>query len=72
MGQDTLDIVALLDAMAKSPRRDNSAYHAAVAEARRAFENAETALGGPVKVKMKTKIKRNGSYVVKWTFKRLA
>ena len=45
MGQDTLDIVALLDAMAESPRRDNSAYHAAMAEARRAFEDAEAALG---------------------------
>lgn len=72
MGQDTLDIAALLDAMAESPRRDNSAYHAAMAEARRAFEDAEAALGGPVKVKIKTKTKRNGSYVVKWTFKRLA
>jgi len=41
-----------------------------MAEARQAFEKAEAALGGPVRLKTKTKLKRNGDYVVKWTFKR--
>ncbi|WP_246723537.1 hypothetical protein [Rhizobium sp. ARZ01] len=64
-------MIALLKAMAESPKRDNSAYHEAMAEARQAFENAEAALGGSVTVKTKTKVKRrNGAYVVKWTFKR--
>ncbi|WP_281033456.1 hypothetical protein [Neorhizobium lilium] len=40
-----------------------------MAEARRSFEEAEAALGGPVTLKMKAKRKRNGDYVVKWTFK---
>jgi hypothetical protein len=64
------DMMAILKAMADSPKRDNSAYHQAMAEARQAFENAEAALGGPVRVKTKTKQKRSGEYVVKWTFKR--
>ena len=70
MNQDKPDMDALFKAMTESPRRDNSAYHTAMAEARRAFESAEAVLGGPVKVKTKTKVKRNGTYTVKWTFKR--
>lgn len=72
MAEDKLDTIALLKAIAASPKRDNSAYHQAIAEARRAFEDAEVALGGPVEVRAKTKMKRNGDYIVKWTFKRLA
>lgn len=70
MGEEKPETIALIKAVADSPKRDNSAYHQAMAEARQAFEQAETALGGPVKVKIKTKTKRNGDYVVKWTFKR--
>lgn len=63
------DTIALLKAIADSPKRDNSAYHQAMADARQAFEAAERALGGSVRLKTKTKNKRNGDYVVKWTFK---
>jgi hypothetical protein len=63
------DMAALLKAVAESPKRDNSAYHKAMAEARHAFEDAEKMLGAPVQVLTKTKTKRNGDYVVKWTFK---
>ncbi len=71
MAEDKLDTIALLKAIAESPKRDNSAHHQAIAEARQAFEEAEIALGGPVEVRTKTKMKRNGDYIVKWTFKRL-
>ncbi|MGK6311970.1 hypothetical protein [Neorhizobium sp. DT-125] len=70
MAEDKPDMTALLKAVADSPKRDNSAYHKAIAEARQAFENAEAALGGPVEVRTKTKMKRNGKYVVKWVFER--
>jgi hypothetical protein len=70
MNEDKPEIAALLKAMAESPRRDNSTYHKAMAEARQAFEDAETALGGPLQVKTKTKLTRKGRYVVKWTFSR--
>lgn len=70
MAEDKPDTIALLKAIAESPKRDNSAYHSAMAEARQAFENAQIALGGPVRLKTKTKKKRSGEYVVKWTFKR--
>ncbi|WP_438751601.1 hypothetical protein [Pararhizobium sp. O133] len=71
MAEDKLDTIALLKAVADSPKRDNSVYHRAMAEARQAFEAAEAMLGGPVRVKTKTKLKRDGEYTVKWTFKRL-
>jgi len=70
MDEDRPDMAALMKAVADSPRRDNSAYHKAMAEARQAFEDAEAALGGPVEMRIKTKLKRNGKYVVKWTFTR--
>lgn len=70
MSNDESQMMALLKAVADSPRRDNSVYHQAMTEARLAFENAETALGGPVQVKLKSKLKRNGKYTVKWTFER--
>lgn len=63
------DMTALLQEVADSPKRDNTAYHKAMAEARKAFADAEQALGAPLKVKIKTKIKPNGDYVVKWTFR---
>lgn len=64
------DMAAVMKAVADSPKRDNSAYHKAMAEARQAFENAEAVLGGTVEVKIKAKLKRNGKYVVKWVFER--
>lgn len=70
MSNDESQMMALLKAVADSPRRDNSAYHKAMTEARLAFESAERALGGPVEVKIKTKLKRSGKYIVKWTFER--
>ena len=69
MADDKTDMTAIFKAVADDPKRDNSAYHQAMAEARRSFEDAEAALGVPVTVKMKAKQKRNGDYVVKWTFK---
>ncbi|WP_426233219.1 hypothetical protein [Pararhizobium sp. DWP3-4] len=71
MAENKLDTIALLKAIADSPKRDNSAYHLAMAEARQAFEDAEVALGGPVRVRTKTKLKRSGGFTVKWTFKRV-
>jgi hypothetical protein len=70
MAEDEEDMKAILKALADGPRRDNSIYHKAIAEARRAFEQAEQALDGPVRLKTKTKRKKNGEYVVKWTFTR--
>lgn len=66
------DLSALIKAVADTPRRDNSAYHQALAEAREMFDQAEAALGGPVRIKTKTKtkLKPNGKYVVKWVFER--
>ncbi len=63
------DMIALIQAMAATPKRDNSAYHKAMAEARQAFGEAEQTLGGPVRVKTVTKRKGNGNFVVKWIFK---
>lgn len=71
MAENKLDTIALLKEIADSPKRDNSAYHLAMAEARQAFEDAEVALGGPVRVRTKTKLKRSGEFTVKWTFKRV-
>ncbi|WP_028748813.1 hypothetical protein [Rhizobium mesoamericanum] len=71
MGDGERDWTAVVKAVADSPRRDNSAYHQAMSDARQAFEAAEAALGGPVQVKTKTKMKRSGEYVVKWVFKRV-
>lgn len=63
------DLGAMVKALAESPRRDNSAYHQAMAQARLAFEQAQAEIGGPVAVTTKAKRKRNGNYVVKWVFK---
>lgn len=69
MNANDKDMIALIQAMAYAPKRDNSAYHKAMAEARQAFEQAEQTLGGPVRVKTVTKRKTNGNFVVKWIFK---
>jgi hypothetical protein len=71
VAHDKLDTVALLKELAETPKRDNSAYHQAIAEARQAFAQAEVALGGAVRLRTKSKLKRSGKYVVKWTFERL-
>ena len=63
------EINALIKAVADMPKRDNTDYHRAINEARQAFEDAETVLGCPVRVKMKTRIRRNGEYVLKWVFR---
>ena len=68
MTDDDLHLAAVLKSVVDSPRRDNSVYQKAMAEARRSFEVAEAAFGGPVRVEMKSKMKRNGKYVMKWTF----
>jgi hypothetical protein len=70
MSEEKPELAAILKAVAESPKRDNSAYHQAMAEARRAFEDAQASLGAHVEVRTKTKIKHNGDHVVKWTFKR--
>ncbi len=62
--------LALMKELVDSPKRDNSAYHKALAEARLAFEAAEIAIGGPVSVKTKVKHKKNGEFVVKWVFQK--
>jgi hypothetical protein len=54
----------------EGPKQDNSSYLRAISDARKAFEDAEAYLGGPVSVKSKVKAKQNGKYVVKWTFER--
>ncbi|WP_244530453.1 hypothetical protein [Rhizobium sp. NFR07] len=63
-------MTALIKAVADTPRRDNSAYHQAIADAREMFGQAEAALGGPVTVTTKAKLKANGKYVVKWVFEK--
>jgi len=70
MAHNKPDMAAVLKAVADSPKRDNSAYHKAMAEAREAFQAAEAQLGGLVTVKTKTKLKNNGKYIVKWVFER--
>ena len=68
---DTKELAALLKALGESPKRDNAAYLAAMAEARQIYANAEAALGGPVKLKIKSKTKtKKNRYQVKWTFSR--
>lgn len=61
---------ALMMAAIDSPRRDNTEYHHAMAEVRRAFVEAEAALGPGIAVRTKRRRKRNGNYVVKLVFKK--
>ena len=71
MAIDSVQTRTLMKELADSPKRDNSAYHKALSEARAAFEEAVIAFGGPVSVKTKVKHKKNGDYVVKWVFQKV-
>lgn len=64
--------MALMKLVVETPRRDNTEYHHAIAEFRRAFAEADAALGPGVQVRTKGKWKQNGNYVLKMTFKRKA
>lgn len=59
----------LAEALAHLPKRDNSLYHDAIAEARRAFAEAQAHFDGPVELKVKQKIKKNGTFVVRFSFR---
>ncbi len=59
------DLTGIAKAVADMPRRDNSSYHQAMAQAREAFAEAEAALGGPVTMKVKVKTKGSGKADVK-------
>jgi len=61
---------ALINDIVNEPKRDNSAYLAAIAEARDAIAKAEAHFGVPVKVTTKTKAKANGKFVVKLIFEK--
>lgn len=50
------------------PRRDNTAYHKAMKEAREAFAAAEVALGGPVKISSEVSQNDRGDYIMTMTF----
>lgn len=50
------------------PRRDNTAYHKAMKEAREAFAAAEVALGGPVKISSEVSLNDRGDYIMTMTF----
>lgn len=54
----------------EAPKRDNTDYHLAIAEVRRAFAEVDAVLGPEVLVSMKRKWKRSGDYVVKMTFRK--
>ena len=66
------DMAAVMKAVAESPKRDNSAYHKAMADAREAFQNAEAELGGVVSGTPQAQRKRTGHYVGKGVFERAA
>ncbi|MDO6967084.1 hypothetical protein [Rhizobium alvei] len=68
MEKNDKDLTALIKALANDPKRDNSLYHRAVAEARRAFAEAEAHIQGPVALKTKIR-KRKDKVTIKWTFK---
>ena len=63
-------VTALVKSALEAPKRDNTAYHRAIAEVRRAFAEIDAALGPEVLVTTKRKWKRNGDYVVKTTFRK--
>ena len=67
-GKEGMD--ALMKSAVDAPKRDNTCYHHAMAEVRRAFAEADGALGPDIVVSTKRKWKRNGDYVVKVTFKK--
>ena len=68
MRKSRSEMDAIIQEIANEPKRDNSAYLMAIAQARDAVARAEAHFGAPVKVKTKTKAKANGKFVVKMTF----
>ncbi|MGQ3276157.1 MAG: hypothetical protein ACT6WE_06280, partial [Shinella sp.] len=72
LDDDEEGIMALMKLAVEAPKRDNTEYHHAIAEFRRAFAEADAALGPEVQVRTKGKWKQNGNYVLKMTFKRKA
>lgn len=64
--------MALMKLVAETPKRDNTEYHHAIAQFRRAFAEADAALGPEVEVRTKGKWKHNGNYVLKMTFRKKA
>lgn len=70
MRKSRSEMDALVSDIVKEPKRDNSAYLAAVAEARDAIAKAEAHFGVPVKMTTKTKAKANGKFVVKLIFEK--
>ena len=70
MDDEKEGVNALMKAAIEAPKRDNSAYHQAIAEVRRAFAEADAAFGPDVLVSTKRKWKQSGDYVVKITFKK--
>jgi hypothetical protein len=61
---------ALVKSVVETPKRDNTDYHHAIAEVRRAFAEADAALGPDIEIRTKRKWKRSGDYVVKLTFRK--
>ncbi|WP_421591957.1 hypothetical protein [Shinella sp. M27] len=70
MRKSRSEMDALINDIVNEPKRDNSAYLAAIAEARDAIAKAEAHFGAPVKVTTKTKAKANGKFVVKLIFEK--
>jgi hypothetical protein len=72
LGDGKRDLTALMKSVIETPKRDNTDYHHAIAEVRRAFAEADATLGPDLRVRTKRKWKRNGDYVVKLTFRKKA
>lgn len=67
MADDRGGLDGLMDEMISAPRRDNSAYHSAIAELRRLVRAAETEIGGPIRMTVSSKRKKSGKHVIKFT-----
>lgn len=63
------DMERLAEALAQLPKRDNRLYHDAIAQARRAFADAQAHFEGPVTMKVKQKVKKNGTFVIRFSFR---
>ncbi|WP_314085538.1 hypothetical protein [Shinella sp. M31] len=70
MRKSRSEMDALISDIVNEPKRDNSAYLAAIAEARDAIAKAEAHFGVPVKMTTKSKAKANGKFVVKLIFEK--
>lgn len=70
MDEERKAATALMMAAIDTPKRDNTDYHRAMAEIRRAFADAENAFGPGMVLRTKRKRKKNGDLVVKLTFKK--